>query len=336
MGIILSLIFPGQFMSSQYSPTSTFTDDSRSPSPEPRPEPAPPLHPPDEDTPDPSPPSSPKQSVIASPPLDTQPYTPHALGIGILSPQPVLGRFAPISRASLSPLQVRTSPVEQRANPLESLSPRDRGSTNPFDLHVLRASAARSPERAHASSPPPPSLRYVEQDASARNVNAGEHIPLTSFSSSQSSPAAGLRIPIPPPNPNSSASTPSPPLLPPPVHDPVASTGASLPEQGSLESAAGPQAPPVDLLAPPTDFNLDFTEIDTEGYSALEKIYLFSRSRAGFHRVFIAHALPRYLLGAENPTSDLPSREQIEQITPSEAVDYVLPLLNNLATSTLR
>ncbi|KAI0636799.1 hypothetical protein C8Q77DRAFT_1215727 [Trametes polyzona] len=331
MGIIFSLIFPGQFMSSQYSPTTTTTDDSRSSSPEHQSHPIPLLHPPDEDIPDPSPPSSPKHSVVASPPLDTQPYTPHALGIGILSPQPVLGRFAPISRASLSPLQVRTSPVEQRANPLECLSPRDRGSSNPFDLHALHTIGARSPDGAQASPPPPPSLRYVG-DASSKDGPAGEHLSSANFSSASGSSSAGLRIALPPPNPSASTSTPSPPLLPPPANDPVANTVALNSEQSATGSVSDPQAPPVDLLAPPTDLNIDFTELDTEGYSALEKIYLFSRSRAGFHRVFIAHALPRYLLGAENATSDLPSQEQIEQITPSEAVDYVLPLLNILAT----
>ncbi|KAF9001864.1 armadillo-type protein [Cyathus striatus] len=52
-----------------------------------------------------------------------------------------------------------------------------------------------------------------------------------------------------------------------------------------------------------------------EGLSTLEKIYLFSRSQATFHRVFIAHALPTYL----------------EQVSPQEATEYVLPLLKSLA-----
>ncbi|KAI0647224.1 hypothetical protein C8Q79DRAFT_907811 [Trametes meyenii] len=329
MGIILSLIFPGQFMSSQYSPTSTSADDSRPSSPCPEPVPISPLSPPDDDLPDLSPPSSPKHSVIASPPLESQPYSPHALGIGILSPQPVLGRFAPISRASLSPLQVRTSPVEQRSNPLESLSPRDRSSVNPFDLHALRPTAARSPESTHVS-PPPHSLRYVG-DVAAKDGSSGEHASLANFSSAGAT-TAGLHISIPPRIPSASTSTPSPPLLPPPAHDPAAGAVAANSDQGDSGAPSELQTMPVESIAPPTDINIDFTEFDAEGYSALEKIYLFSRSRAGFHRVFIAHALPRYLLGAENATNELPSREQIEQITPSEAVDYVLPLLNILAT----
>ncbi|KAH9857070.1 hypothetical protein C2E23DRAFT_856589 [Lenzites betulinus] len=315
MGIILSLIFSGQFMSSQYSPTSTSTQDSRSASPEPESHPLTLVSPPEEDHPDPcSPPASPKHSIIASPPLESQTYTPHALGLGILSPQPVLGRFAPVSRASLSPLQVTTSPIEQRPNPLDTLSPRDRGSTNPFDIHALHPLGARSPESARTSPPPLPSLRYVSDEGSS-----GEH------ASGAGTGPTGLRIAIPPPNPTASTSTSSPPLS---LNDTTATPLSATADQ----AAADEQAPPVDLLAPQAELNIDFTELDTEGYSALEKIYLFSRSRAGFHRVFIARALPQYLLGAENATSDLPSQEQIEQISPSEAVDYVLPLLNILAT----
>ena len=47
--------------------------------------------------------------------------------------------------------------------------------------------------------------------------------------------------------------------------------------------------------------------------------------------MFIAHALPGYLLGAETSAAESASKEIIEQITPSEAVEYVLPLLNGLA-----
>ncbi|OSD08686.1 ARM repeat-containing protein [Trametes coccinea BRFM310] len=330
MGILFSLIFPAQFMSSQYSPASTFTDDSRSPSPELDPAlellPTEPLLPPDEDIPDPSPPSSPRPAILASPPLETQAYTPHALGIGIYSPQPVLGRFAPISRASLSPIQVRMSPAEPRSNPFESLaSPRERGSTNPFDIHALN----RESDGEQVSSPPPPSMRYVG-DSSAKSAPSEQN----SLANYRSGSPTALRIAIPPPNAGTSTSTPSPPLMPPPANDPVASTVTSDPDPdpGPSGTASDSEGASDDMMPPPTDLNFDFTEFDTEGYSALEKIYLFSRSRAGFHRVFIAHALPRYLLGAETATSDLPSREQIEQITPSEAVDYVLPLLNNLAT----
>lgn len=81
--------------------------------------------------------------------------------------------------------------------------------------------------------------------------------------------------------------------------------------------------------------NLDFAEFDSEGLSALEKIYLFSRSRAGFQRVFIAHALPGYLRhrreGHPNRVEQGDDSPEADEITPAEAVEYVLPLLNGLA-----
>ncbi|KAJ4488082.1 armadillo-type protein [Lentinula aciculospora] len=59
----------------------------------------------------------------------------------------------------------------------------------------------------------------------------------------------------------------------------------------------------------------DDTTLDDEGLSTLERIYLYSRSKSSFHRVYIASALP----------------ELLEQVTPHEAIEYVLPLLNTLA-----
>ncbi|KAF8321414.1 armadillo-type protein [Cantharellus anzutake] len=53
-----------------------------------------------------------------------------------------------------------------------------------------------------------------------------------------------------------------------------------------------------------------------EELGPLEKIYLFSRSRAVFHRVYISRTLAKFL----------------PLITPHEAVEYVLPLLNGLGT----
>lgn len=55
--------------------------------------------------------------------------------------------------------------------------------------------------------------------------------------------------------------------------------------------------------------------LDEEGLNALEKIYLFARSEQSYHREYIVHALPSFL----------------EQVTPQEAVEYVLPLLSYLA-----
>ncbi|TFK29838.1 ARM repeat-containing protein [Coprinopsis marcescibilis] len=52
-----------------------------------------------------------------------------------------------------------------------------------------------------------------------------------------------------------------------------------------------------------------------DGLNTLEKIYLYSRSESSVHRVFIIHKLPAYL----------------DQVTPQEAIEYVLPLINSLA-----
>ncbi|KAF8894561.1 armadillo-type protein [Infundibulicybe gibba] len=55
--------------------------------------------------------------------------------------------------------------------------------------------------------------------------------------------------------------------------------------------------------------------LDDDGLSTLEKIYLFSQSKASFHRIYIAHALPSFL----------------DHVSPQEAIEYVLPLLSGLA-----
>ncbi|KAI4517584.1 ARM repeat-containing protein [Schizophyllum commune Loenen D] len=74
------------------------------------------------------------------------------------------------------------------------------------------------------------------------------------------------------------------------------------------------EAPPEEHFAVPPEPGMELS-LDDDNLSVLEKIYLFSRSKATFHRVFIAHALPSFL----------------EQISPQEAVEYVLPLLSGLA-----
>lgn len=56
--------------------------------------------------------------------------------------------------------------------------------------------------------------------------------------------------------------------------------------------------------------------LDDEGLTPLEKIYLFSRSTAPVHRMYIAKQLP-FL---------------IQAVPPNEAIDFVVPLLNSLGT----
>ncbi|KAF7363346.1 hypothetical protein MSAN_00990000 [Mycena sanguinolenta] len=70
---------------------------------------------------------------------------------------------------------------------------------------------------------------------------------------------------------------------------------------------------PVEDAFPAGEIPIDL--VDDEGLSALEKIYLFACSRSVFHRLYIVHALPEFL----------------EQVTPQEAIEYVLPLVPCLA-----
>ncbi|KAG1877876.1 armadillo-type protein [Suillus subalutaceus] len=101
-------------------------------------------------------------------------------------------------------------------------------------------------------------------------------------------------------------------------------TAPSTPVTSPQGEDPPPDPPPVPIFGNSTpsittalsspDFALDFT-LDDEGLSTLEKIYLFSRSRSAHHRVFISHALPAFLA----------------QVSPIEAVEYVLPLLPSLS-----
>ncbi|KAJ7489817.1 armadillo-type protein [Mycena galericulata] len=70
---------------------------------------------------------------------------------------------------------------------------------------------------------------------------------------------------------------------------------------------------PVEDAFPTGEIPIDL--VDDEGLSALEKIYLFARSQSVFHRLYIVHALPSFL----------------QQVTPQEAIEYVLPLVPGLA-----
>lgn len=89
-----------------------------------------------------------------------------------------------------------------------------------------------------------------------------------------------------------------------------------------FSSAIGPTQQPLPPV-PHTDdtfpevSGLDLTLDDEglEGLNPLEKIYLYSISKATYHRVFISCDLPNLL----------------DQITPQEAVEYVLPLLQVLS-----
>lgn len=85
-------------------------------------------------------------------------------------------------------------------------------------------------------------------------------------------------------------------------------------EFDTIPNTSPHELPPEDPF-PTADFTVDVS-LDEEGLSTLEKIWLFSRSKARFHRIFIVHALPGFL----------------HQVSPLEANEYVLPLLSGLAT----
>ncbi|KAH9484240.1 Serine/threonine-protein phosphatase 4 regulatory subunit 1 [Psilocybe cubensis] len=143
----------------------------------------------------------------------------------------------------------------------------------------------------HIPLPPPPSW--------PDNFRIDPDNPHTPFFTPPTSPARPLASPsayfTPPSSPDLDL-----PLPPPPPQQPTAPPTPGLPTD--------------DHFPQPVDHALDLA-LDDDGLSTLEKIYLYSRSKAAFHRVFIAHALPEYLL----------------HVTPQEAVEYVLPLLSGLA-----
>ncbi|KAJ7273605.1 armadillo-type protein, partial [Mycena haematopus] len=100
----------------------------------------------------------------------------------------------------------------------------------------------------------------------------------------------------------------------------VAHQRAAEPSVANLHISIPPGSPkngaddlPVEDAFPAGEIPIDL--VDDEGLSALEKIYLFACSRSVFHRLYIVHALPEFL----------------EQVTPQEAIEYVLPLVPCLA-----
>ena len=82
----------------------------------------------------------------------------------------------------------------------------------------------------------------------------------------------------------------------------------------AVSDALVPDPDTDDVFPEASDLAVDLA-LDGESLSILEKIYLYSRSRAYYHRIFIVHKLSEYL----------------DHVTPQEAVEYVLPLLSGLA-----
>ncbi|KAG6850527.1 hypothetical protein H0H93_012143 [Arthromyces matolae] len=79
-----------------------------------------------------------------------------------------------------------------------------------------------------------------------------------------------------------------------------------------------PTSPHIDIPLPHLQDDLNDDQIplhDDPDLPTLERIYLFASSKASYHKIYITHALPQLIL----------------QISPHDAVHYVLPLLVGLA-----
>lgn len=345
MGILLSLLFPSRFMYTEQpassSASTTTSNNDTEPDPDlvslasPLPDTAAAL---EHDT---AALLSQNNADLGLEPslADSRPYTPHALGLGLSSVRPAL---SPAQSLIREPAVAESSSHAMRH---PSHEPQQTG-----------ASVSEPPRQRHdrqldeLDEVPPPSPSLASAEACAVNStltppqigNAGPPPP-TAGGSGQV-----LRVTIPPAqhHPGNPFVHSGPALSPPPLTSSATSSSPHQPESGLQAPVQGSHIA-LDLvqempfgMSSPTEpaLNLDFAEFDFEGLSTLEKIYLFSRSRAGFQRVFIAHALPGFLRssfrhqdeaahGAVSGDPDEPAAE----ITPAEAVEYVLPLLNGLA-----
>ncbi|KIK59789.1 hypothetical protein GYMLUDRAFT_44246 [Collybiopsis luxurians FD-317 M1] len=172
---------------------------------------------------------------------------------------------------------------------------------NPFESPLL------SPALVFYTAPSTPIAESPASQAPPQLQNqAPNSPPLT--------PVMHIAIPhVLPPSSPSSFSLHTPPNPYPPVSYPTSNSMAPPPEHITLHPTSSPT---TDDSFPGNSESPDDNSLDDEGLSTLERIYLYSRSKSSFHRVFIASALP----------------ELLEQVTPHEAIAYVLPLLNTLAT----
>ncbi|KAF9456525.1 armadillo-type protein [Collybia nuda] len=165
----------------------------------------------------------------------------------------------------------------------------------------------RPPAPNHIPLPPPPTFSsfglVATPDDGASPYLQFHTAPSSPFSELASPHSPGLAFYTPPTSPRADQPAPARSITPPVLQ-------ITIPQGPPLQPIPGPTDDPF----PTADIPIDLA-LDDEGLSTLEKIYLFSRSKAIFHRVFIAHALPSFL----------------EQVSPQEAIEYVLPLLSGLA-----
>ncbi|KAG9104068.1 hypothetical protein FRC06_005768 [Ceratobasidium sp. 370] len=267
----------------------------------------------------------------ASPaPVGVRPTLSRALsgGIGLLA-QP---RSASRVQSMPAPtLDVTLSPVGAAPPTVETGAPAQRdGDGACGDGTQDNVPAAREPLTTSLAS----GCASRAQDPSAQRASVE---PSLLFSITEVAP---VLLDIPSPAPHIVRTSPPPPSEPQPVCFPSASL-LSAPSSGS----ASPRTPPnLRLEIPPQDgvqipardglrapFAPDpenegiCTEVGSLGQeiqlesgdhlNALERIYLYTQSKATFHRIFMSRALPTYL----------------KEVTPVEAIEYVLPLLGGLA-----
>ena len=205
------------------------------------------------------------------------------------------------SQSNTGPTQPRPThiPIPQPVFHALSLTPSSSSPDDPFDNFFFDTAPSTPFDELSRISPDTPfgDLQFHTAPTSPSTEDPAS-IP------HQSHPQALF---IPPPL----ASTPPPPSIPTPLNLPThAHFSISTPPSEPIPN----EPPPEDIFPTVSQQPLEIT-LDDEAFSPLEKIYLFSRSKAIFHRIFIAHTLPHSL----------------DQITPQDAVEYVIPYISGLA-----
>ncbi|KAF8753531.1 ARM repeat-containing protein [Rhizoctonia solani] len=246
-------------------------------------------------------------------------------GVGLLSQPKSKPGPSPLSAASLAP----------------DTTSRTATSTSTTPNATSTAQMATTPTATTASTPSISSATPSFPRPSAATSSLSAPIPSNSQPNHSLLFSSGPEIveellDVPSPAPHIARSSPPPPSEPQPV--------ASLEVRHEREPIVSPRTPPnLRLEIPPQDapglardttrapFAPDpenegiCTEVGSLGQeiqlesgdhlNALERIYLYTQSKASFHRIFMSRALPTYL----------------KEVTPTEAVEYVLPLLGGLA-----
>ena len=325
------------------APSSASSSTSSSPESVPDPDISPPLTPLTGAAPSIEPSASDNDDSPTAARLEPRTYTPHAVGLGLVSARQNLSPLPPLAREAATGSPTSASHA-MSLNPFESVPPQT--SAGPYESPSLRPATAE--EDSEHIPPPSPSLAHVEAAAANATFSPPSSAPESADEHAHNSGvnAQGLRVTIPPHhhagNPFVHAGGTA--LSPPPLS--ASQNASQSPSESMLQSPTQVSHTSLDLgqeipfgTASDNALNLDFTEFNNdEGLSALEKIYLLSRSPAGFQRVYIAHALPGFLRSRfshrEQPMAsqlaEFPATVS-DEITPEEAVEYVLPLLNGLA-----